>query len=161
MSLRQDTELTEEETQSENVREFLTFAIEGETFGVDILQIHEILKPAVVTRVPNVGDHILGVVNLRGEIIPILDIKRLFGMGFTKLTASSRIVVTMHESKRAGILVDQVKQVVKVPVSKVSEAVDEIYSDFSALIESVSQVEGQLILNLSLGRIVDFSESEF
>nr|WP_243393335.1 chemotaxis protein CheW [Leptospira perolatii] len=137
--------------------EFLSFEVDKELFGIDILHIHEILKPVQITRIPNVDDYILGVINLRGEIIPIMDLKKLFGLGFAEVLPSTRIIVVVQAEKRGGLLVDSVKQVIKVHEDKVSKADASISIQYSDLIESVSQHEDSLVLNLNLGMIVNYA----
>ncbi|MGQ2843913.1 chemotaxis protein CheW, partial [Leptospira interrogans] len=80
---RQYLESLEADKTTESQKEYLTFNVEEEIFGIDILKIHEILKPVPITRIPNGDDYILGVINLRGEIIPILDLKQVFGIGYS------------------------------------------------------------------------------
>ena len=79
--------------QSEEVIQFLTFSVSNEIFGIELVHVHEILRPVFITRIPNVEDYILGVVNLRGEIIPIVDLKKKFEQGFVEINKNTRIVV--------------------------------------------------------------------
>ncbi|TGK00080.1 purine-binding chemotaxis protein CheW [Leptospira langatensis] len=144
----------------ETLQEFLTFEVDKEIFGIDILYIHEILKPVPITRIPNVEGFILGVINLRGEIIPIMDLKELFGLGFCDILPSTRIIVVVNGEKRAGLLVDSVKQVIKVHKDKVSKADEDLSVNYSELIESVSQFEESLILNLNLSMLMDYAGEE-
>ncbi|PJZ64590.1 purine-binding chemotaxis protein CheW [Leptospira wolffii] len=144
----------------ESLKEFLTFEVDKEVFGIDILHIHEILKPVPITRIPNVEPYILGVINLRGEIIPIMDLKELFGLGFCDILPSTRIIVVVYGEKRGGLLVDSVKQVVKIHKDKVNQADEELSVNYSELIESVSQFEDSLILNLNLSMLMEYAGEE-
>ncbi|TGL57966.1 purine-binding chemotaxis protein CheW [Leptospira ognonensis] len=139
-----------------DIEQFLTFTINGEYFGLQLLHVHEILKPVMITRIPNVEDYILGVINLRGEIIPIVDLKKRFHEIDSDITPISRIVVVMLNEKRCGILVDEVKQVVKVQKDFISYTVDDLSLNYSKMVESVSRHENHLILNLDFTQIVDF-----
>lgn len=122
-----------------------------------MLLVHEILKPVLITRIPNVDEHILGVINLRGEIIPIIDLKKNFHQTDTEIFPASRIVVVMLNEKRCGILVDEVKQVVKVNREFISYTTDDLSLNYSKMVESVSRHDEHLILNLDLEQIVDFA----
>jgi purine-binding chemotaxis protein CheW len=146
-----DSELVAEETE-----QFLTFIVDGEHFGIELLSVHEILKPVYITRIPNVENYILGVINLRGEIIPIIDLKKRFDLAYSELGSSSRFIVVMREEKRFGLLVDEVKQVVKVPVSQLSYTTDDLALSYGKLIDSVSRIDDQLILNLGIQQSFDF-----
>lgn len=152
----------EDETgkEIESLKEFLTFEVDKEVFGIDILHIHEILKPVPITRIPNVEGFILGVINLRGEIIPIMDLKELFGLGFCDILPSTRIIVVVYGEKRGGLLVDSVKQVVKVHKDKVNAADEDLSVNYSELIESVSQFDESLILNLNLSMLMNYAGEE-
>ncbi|TGK04839.1 purine-binding chemotaxis protein CheW [Leptospira semungkisensis] len=153
-------EKDQEGKELETLQEFLTFEVDKEIFGIDILYIHEILKPVPITRIPNVEGFILGVINLRGEIIPIMDLKELFGLGFCNIIPSTRIIVVVDGEKRAGLLVDSVKQVIKVHKDKVSKADEDLSVNYSELIESVSQFDESLILNLNLSMLMDYAGEE-
>lgn len=139
-----------------DIEQFLTFTINGEYFGLQLLHVHEILKPVMITRIPNVEEYILGVINLRGEIIPIVDLKKRFHEVDSDIMPISRIVVVMLNEKRCGILVDEVKQVVKVQKDHISYTVDDLSLNYSKMVESVSRHENHLILNLDFTQIVDF-----
>ncbi|EMM76660.1 chemotaxis protein CheW [Leptospira santarosai] len=151
-------ESLEADKTGESQKEYLTFYVNEEIFGIDILKIHEILKPVSITRIPNGGDYILGVINLRGEIIPIIDLKQVFGIGYSDIIPSTRIIVVVQGEKRAGILVDTVRQVVKIQYDKVSNTTDDLTLNYSSLIESVSQADETLILNLNLSVLINFEQ---
>jgi purine-binding chemotaxis protein CheW len=156
IDLREDNQENEEEYLAEEVEQFLTFLVNHESFGLELLTVHEILKPVPITRIPNVEDYVLGVINLRGEIIPIIDLKKRFDMDFTELKPSSRFIVIMKEEKRFGIFVDEVKQVIKVPISQLNYTTDDLALSYGKLIDSVSRVNDHLILNLGVSQMVDF-----
>lgn len=154
----EDQEL--EEAISEDTSQFLSFMVDSESFGIELLAVHEILKPVPITRVPNVDNFILGVINLRGEIIPIIDLRRRFDLGYTELRPSSRFVVIMHKEKRFGIFVDEVKQVIKVPESCISYTTDDLHLSYGRLIDSVSRINDSLVLNLDIEQLVGFVKEE-
>jgi purine-binding chemotaxis protein CheW len=155
LSLAERTK-SEAENDVGEIEQFLTFTIAGEFFGLQLLHVHEILKPVIITRIPNVANYILGVINLRGEIIPIIDLKKRFHQTDATILPVSRIIVVMLNEKRCGILVDEVKQVVKVQKNFISYTVDDLSLNYSKMVESVSRYENHLILNLDFAQIVDF-----
>lgn len=146
----------EAEANLEDIEQFLTFRVGEEIFGIRLLLVHEILKPVFITRLPNVEDYTLGVINLRGEIIPILDLKKRFSKTDSEVLHQSRIIVVMLNEKRSGIFVDEVKQVVKVHKKLISETIDDLSLNYSKMVESVSRYGDHLILNLSLEQIIEF-----
>ena len=135
---------------------YLTFALGKEEYGLEILQVREIIGLMDITPVPQVPDYVRGVINLRGEIIPIIDLKKNFHQADTEIFPASRIVVVMLNEKRCGILVDEVKQVVKVNREFISYTTDDLSLNYSKMVESVSRHDEHLILNLDLEQIVDF-----
>jgi purine-binding chemotaxis protein CheW len=98
----------------DDVKEFLTFKVENEEFGVEITSIKEIKGWTEATRLPNVAAYILGVVNLRGAIIPVFDLKARFGMGRLESDKNSVVIFLSSGSKLCGILVESVSDILKV-----------------------------------------------
>ena len=98
----------------ENLLQFLVFQIGRGHYGINILETHEILKPVQVTRIPNVGQEIMGVLNLRGNIIPVVDLNKKFLGRHSEISNFSRIVVSAHEGKFMGLLVDRVVEVARI-----------------------------------------------
>ncbi|MEM7183771.1 MAG: chemotaxis protein CheW, partial [Spirochaetota bacterium] len=126
--------------QQEEVIQFLSFSVSNELFGIELIHVHEILRPVFITRIPNVEEFILGVINLRGEIIPILDLKKRFEQDFTELGHDTRIVVLEYNSKRFGLLVEEVKQVIKIVKNSISAINDAATSaSFNNMIDYVGR----------------------
>ena len=94
--------------------QFLVFQSGNGMYGVNILETHEILKPVNVTRLPNVESEVLGVINLRGNILPVIDILKKFSGDYSEISDTTRIVVCTWENKNLGLLVDRVVEVASV-----------------------------------------------
>lgn len=94
--------------------QFLTFLLGEEQYGVDILRVQEIKGYTVVTRIPNTPDYIKGVLNLRGTIVPIVDLRTKFGMEKAEYTMFTVIVVVVIQDKVTGIVVDAVSDVMNI-----------------------------------------------
>jgi purine-binding chemotaxis protein CheW len=108
-----DTQL-DKESENRQFREtqFLVFESANNLYGIDILKITEILKPVQVTRLPNAENFVLGVINLRGNIVPVIDIRKILKNEYTELTNFSRIIVSNIYNKNLGLLVERVLEVV-------------------------------------------------
>ncbi len=104
----------QEESVIQGGRQFLTFTLANEDYGVDLLQVQEIKGYSTVTQIPHLPHYYKGVLNLRGHIIPIVDLRLKFGMGPTELTSFTVIVVVNIGSRITGILVDAVSDVLEV-----------------------------------------------
>ena len=87
---------------------FLTFFLAGEEYGIEILSVHEIIGMMPITSVPGTPDYICGVINLRGKVIPIVDIRKKFGMDFKKYDSETCIIVVNVQGIEAGAVVDRV-----------------------------------------------------
>lgn len=147
--------------QQEEVIQFLSFSVSNELFGIELTHVHEILRPVFITRIPNVEEFILGVINLRGEIIPILDLKKKFDQEFTPISHDTRIVVLEYESKRFGMLVEEVRQVIKIIKSSISAINDVATSaSFNHMIDYVGRCEDKLVLILEMEKLMDEDEEE-
>ncbi|MBP7281421.1 MAG: purine-binding chemotaxis protein CheW [Leptospiraceae bacterium] len=142
--------------QSEEVIQFLSFSVSNEIFGIELVHVHEILRPVFITRIPNVEDYILGVVNLRGEIIPIVDLKKKFDQGFVEINKNTRIVVLEHNSKRFGLVVEEVKQVIKIVKSSVSAINNHMSSSFNNMIDYVGRSGETIVLIVELKKLINF-----
>ncbi len=94
-----------------NEKQYLIFETAGNNYGIDILKIGEILKPVKVTRLPNAEVEVLGVINLRGNIVPVIDVRKVLIKEYTKLTNFSRIIVCNIYNKNLGLLVEKVVEV--------------------------------------------------
>ena len=112
------TGMTEKHTgTSEELLQLVSFTIGGEEFGVDILQVQEINRMLEVTHVPNAPEFVDGVINLRGKVIPIIDLRRRFGMPRKEHDKSTRIVVVELHGQVVGFVVDAVSEVLRIPRS--------------------------------------------
>jgi purine-binding chemotaxis protein CheW len=142
--------------QSEEVIQFLSFSVSGETFGIDLIHVHEILRPAFITRIPNVEEFVLGVINLRGEIIPIVDLKKKFDQGYTEVNKMTRIVVLEYNSKRFGLIVEEVKQVIKIIKNSISAINNQLSLAFNHMIDYVGRSGENIVLIVELKKLVNF-----
>ena len=142
--------------QSEEVIQFLSFSVSNEIFGIELVHVHEILCPVFITRIPNVEDYILGVVNLRGEIIPIVDLKKKFEQGFVEINKNTRIVVLENNGKRFGLVVEEVKQVIKIVKSSVSGINNHMSSSFNNMIDFVGRSGETIVLIVELKKLISF-----
>jgi purine-binding chemotaxis protein CheW len=102
--------------------EYVVFALGAEKFAVGIESIQEILKPQNVTEIPHTPDFLVGVINLRGKIVPVVDLRQRLGMSAKEVGKSSRIIVAIHQSQAIGMLVDSVLAVQPVATKRIERA---------------------------------------
>jgi purine-binding chemotaxis protein CheW len=104
------------------IGKYLTFQLADETYGIEILKAREIIGLIAVTKIPHTPDFILGIVNLRGKVIPVVDLRTKFGMPYVEPTEQTCIVVVDLGNFLSGILVDSVSEVVSIDQSNVEPA---------------------------------------
>lgn len=157
MQITQANETSENLALSDEIIQFLSFAVSNEIFGIDLIHVHEILRPVFITRIPNVEEYVLGVTNLRGEIIPIVDLKKKFDQGFTEVTKISRIIVLEFNSKRFGLVVEEVKQVIKIKKSSISFINNQLSMDFNHMIDNVGRSGDLIVLLIDLNKLISLT----
>jgi purine-binding chemotaxis protein CheW len=140
--------------------QLVSFKIGDEEFGVDILKVQEINRMLEVTRVPNAPEFVDGVINLRGKVIPIIALRRRFGMERKESDKNTRIVVVELDGKIVGFVVDAVREVLRIPRS-VTEAPPPIVAGIGAeYIRAVGKLEGRLLILLDLKGVLLEGEKE-
>ena len=117
---------------------------------MDVRLVQEIIRVTEVTQVPRAPEFIKGVINLRGRIIPVVDLKRKLGLGEVEVAKLSRIVVVKIKERLLGLLVDGASQVLKVPVSSIEAAPEEVADVEAAAVRGVAKLPGRLIILMDL-----------
>ena len=146
--------------KSEELIQLVSFTIGDEEFGVDILKVQEINRMLAVTRVPNSPEYIDGVINLRGKVIPIIDLRRRFQMERREHDKNTRIVVVELSGKVVGFVVDAVSEVMRIPKS-VTEPPPPIVAGIDAeYITAVAKLEDRLLILLDLEKVLMNDEKE-
>ena len=98
------------------------FLVGRETYGVPITALHEIVRVPEITAVPDAPDSLEGVINLRGKIISVVDLRKRFGQPCTRIDRRSRILVVEHRGRLVGMIVDSASEVLKIPESELEAA---------------------------------------
>jgi purine-binding chemotaxis protein CheW len=136
----------------------VSFKLGAEEYGVDIDQVQEINRMVSVTHVPRAPQFMEGVINLRGQLIPIIDLRTRFGMPRAEHTKNTRIVVTEIAGKRVGMVVDSVSEVLRVPTGQIEDAPEMLSGVDTEYIRGVGKVEDRLIILLDLARVISVAE---
>lgn len=136
----------------ETVHHLVTFKLGKEEYGIDINSVQEIIRATDITPVPGAPSHVRGVINLRGKIIPVVDLRTRFNLAAVDASDEQRIVVVELGEKRLGMLVDRVSQVIKLS-SEIIEAIPEEATSIDAnYIRGVGKLDSRLIIILDLNR---------
>lgn len=137
-----------------------SFRIGSEEYGVDISQIQEIIRMVEITKLPRTPDFVEGVINLRGQLIPIIDLRTRFGMERAELTKNSRIIVTDIGTKRVGIIVDSASEVLTLPMESIEQAPEIIAAAGTDYIQGVGKTGDRLVILLDLTMVVSAFKAE-
>jgi len=140
------------------ILQLVTFKLGTEEFGVDILKVQEINKMMNITRIPNAPAFIEGVINLRGKIIPIVDLRKRLGFREQPYDKSTRIIVVELEGLVLGFIVDSVSEVLRIPGNTIEPPPSMVAGIESEYIEGVGKLDDRLLILLELKKI--FSSPE-
>lgn len=145
-------------SNSQDIAQFMLINIGNSLYAIDIMKIVEIIKYVPVTCVPKAPEFLEGVIDLRGDIIPVIDMRKRFEISFTSPNDKMRIVVVKVVDKIAGLIVDSVKEVLRVPKKKVLPPPKIVQGIESEYLSSVISNKGRIILVLDLDRILTTTE---
>ena len=151
-----------EETDEEEQNQYLTFLLGGEMFAIPILNIKEIIEYSGLTTVPMMPEFIRGVINLRGSVVPVVDLSVRFGRSVVPVTKRTCIVIIETESEGekqdVGVVVDSVSEVLEIHRTDVEQAPSfgaRIRSDF---IQGMGKIAGKFVIILNVNRVLSIDE---
>lgn len=140
----------ETSVQPKECEKYLTFALESEQYGLSVLCVQEILGFIPTTSIPKVPDCILGVINLRGKVVPVVDLRRLFGMEAKPLSGDTCIIVVEVSQTVVGIVVDRVLEVAEIAPASLEPAPEFGGSVNTAFIDSLAKQEASVVILLNI-----------
>ena len=138
--------------------QMVVFSIGKELYGVGIDAVHEIVKVPDITEVPDAPAFLEGVINLRGKIVPVVDLRKRMKLDSKEKTKSSRVLITENEGRLVGLLVDAVSEVLKIQPDAVEAPPEMISSIGVQYITGVAKVEGRLIIILDLRKVLSVDD---
>ncbi len=147
-----------DKSAAETSEQYLTFMLAGEEYGVDILRVQEIKGWDKVTRIPHTPDYVLGVINLRGAVVPILDLRRRFGLetidfGPTTVVIVVRVMNGLTE-RTVGVVVDAVSEVYNVDAADSKPPPDVCGSVDTVFVKALATVEEKMLILLDIDRLI-------
>lgn len=152
MAIEARTQSTEEQV--------VVFALAGELYGLDISRVQGIIKMPEVTRVPRAAEFVEGVINLRGEIVPIIDLRKRFGLGELQIGVDTRIINVEMGDHLVGLIVDAVEEVLNIPSGVIEPPPDLVTTMDSAYLRGIAKLEERLVILLDLDRVLTLSEQQ-
>ncbi len=140
------------------IRQMVTFSINTEEYGLEILKVQEVVRLPHITRLPKAPAFIKGVINLRGNIIPIIDLREKFGFEAIDYTETTRVIIVEVSEKLLGMIVDNVSQVVRVPESSIAPPPPVVSGITRHYLSGVVKMENRLIILLRVDEILSTEE---
>ena len=145
-----------------NTDQFLTFLLAGEEYGIDILRVQEIKGWEEATEIPNTPDYIQGVINIRGTIVPIIDLRRRFNLDLLEYGATTVVIVlkveTGSRSRIMGIVVDAVSDVYNVPSDEMKPPPDFGTAISIEFVRGLATVDEKMVIMLDIDRLLNSDE---
>jgi purine-binding chemotaxis protein CheW len=141
--------------QAENpIIRWVTFRLENEKYGINVMQVQEVLRVTEIAPVPGAPDYVLGIINLRGNVVTVIDTRKRFGLQTKDMDDSTRIVIIESENQVVGILVDSVAEVVDIRTSEIEQAPNVGTEESAKFIQGVSSIDGELLILVDLNKLL-------
>jgi len=144
----------------ENVLQIVSFTVDELLFGLEILHIQEIIRFTEITKIPNSPLFVEGVVNLRGKVIPVIDLRKKMSMPLNDYGTTSRIIISEVDNTTVGYIVDSVNEVMYVDADNLETPPDIALSINSDFIQSIAKLEDKLLIMLDIGNVLTKKEKD-
>jgi len=140
--------------------QLVVFSIGNESYGVDVEAVESIIKMQEITKLPHAPEFVEGVTNLRGSVVPILDLRRRFGLAPEEATRDTRIMIVNMNENHVGMVVDAVTQVVRISAESIEPPPQMAMTVNSAFIRGIAKLDDMLIILLDLRKVLTLEEQE-
>lgn len=146
---------------SDDDEHLVVFTLGEELYGVTIQTVESIIKIQAITEVPRTAAYVLGVTNLRGTVVPVMDLRRRFNLEFVETTSNTRIIIINTEGSKVGIVVDEVTEVLKVSQNAIQPPPPMATSVDSAFICGIAKINNKLVILLDLEKVLASSGKQY
>jgi purine-binding chemotaxis protein CheW len=143
---------------TDQVLQWVTFKLQEETYGINVMQVQEVLRYTDIAPVPGAPMYVLGIINLRGNVVTVIDTRARFGLPPSDVTENSRIVIIEADKQVIGILVDSVAEVVYLRASEIDTAPNVGTDESAKFIQGVSNRDGELLILVDLNKLLTDEE---
>jgi len=150
--------INEARQKDDQILRWVTFRLEKEAYGISVTQVREVLRVTDIAPVPGAPDYVLGIINLRGNVVTVIDMRKRFNLESIDTDEQSRIVIIEVEGQEVGILVDSVAEVVDLAVSEVEMAPMVGNDDSARFIQGVTSRDGDLLILLDVNKFLSDDE---
>jgi len=146
--------------ENDDVVQWVTFRLANETYGINVMQVQEVLRISEIAPVPGAPHYVLGIINLRGNVVTVVDTRIRLGLETSELTDSTRIVIIEGDKHVVGILVDCVAEVVDLAASEVESAPNVGNEESARYIQGVASRGDELLILVDLNKLLTDEEWE-
>lgn len=140
------------------VLQWVTFRLDGETYGINVMQVQEVLRYSEIAPVPGAPAYVLGIINLRGNVVTVIDTRHRFALPPGEITDSTRIVIMETDRHVIGILVDSVSEVVYLNQSEIETAPNVGNDESAKFIQGVCHKNDELLILIDLNKLLSSDE---
>lgn len=149
------------ELEKDPITQWVTFFLESEKYGIQVMQVQEVLRITDIAPVPGASDYVMGIINLRGNVVTVIDSRKRFSLPEKESDDSTRIVIIETESEQVvGILVDSVAEVAELRTSEIESAPNLGNDDSSRFIQGVCNKDDELLILVDVERLLTDQEWE-
>jgi len=138
----------------DSVLQWVTFRLGNETYGLNVMQVREVLRYSEISPVPGAPSYVIGIINLRGNVVTVIDTRERFGLQTTELTDDTRIVILESDNQVVGILVDSVAEVVYLKASEIETAPNVGNDESSRYIQGVCHKNDELLILIEIAKLL-------
>jgi|SRR5690554_611180 len=147
-------------TGLENEQQLIIFTVGSEEFGLDVLRVQEIIRYVKPTKIPHAPDHVQGVIDFRGEVIPVFNLRQRFGLPVSEQEEFQVIIVVEANGKTLGLVVDSVSDILNLPEDKIQKTPDFSSREKTRYLKAVGKLGERLILLLDLDKIINLEDQQ-
>lgn len=146
------------ENVSDSVLQYVTFRLAEETYGINVMMVQEVLRYSEIAPVPGAPEYVLGIINLRGNVVTVIDTRQRFGLEPSEVSDSTRIMIIEADHQVVGIMVDSVAEVVYLKQSEIETAPNVGNDESAKFIQGVCNKNNELLILVELDKLMSEDE---
>ena len=152
------TDAAKNKSSDDPVLQWVTFRLDGETYGINVMQVQEVLRYTEIAPVPGAPSYVLGIINLRGNVVTVIDTRQRFGLHSGEISDNTRIVIIEADKQVVGIMVDSVAEVVYLRQSEIETAPNVGNEESAKFIQGVCNKNNELLILVELDKMMSEEE---
>ncbi len=148
----------DDELTADPMTQWVTFMLDNEKYGINVMQVREVLRDIEIAPVPGAPSYVLGIINLRGNVVTVIDTRSRFGLPAVEVNDESRIIIIETMDQIVGLLVDSIAEVADIPKSQIEITPNVGNDDSSRYIQGVHSREGELLILVAVEKVLSDEE---